>query len=47
MGTIIKVDVSLRKEVISNIANTTTIAVLIVVVVAIALMETRYISYNL
>jgi hypothetical protein len=46
MGTIIKVDVSLRKEVLSNIANTTTIAVLIVVV-AIALMETRYISYNL
>jgi hypothetical protein len=35
MGTIIKVDVSLRKEVLSN---TTT-----VVVVAIALMETRYI----
>jgi hypothetical protein len=40
MGTIIKVDVSLRKEVLSNIA--TTIAVLIVVV-AIPLMETRYI----
>jgi hypothetical protein len=39
MGTIIKVDVSLRKEVLSNIANTTTTAV----VVAIALMETRYI----
>jgi hypothetical protein len=38
MGTIIKVDVSLRKEVLSNITTTTT-----VVVVAIALMETRYI----
>jgi hypothetical protein len=35
MGTIIKVDVSLRKEVLSNITT--------VVVVAIALMETRYI----
>jgi hypothetical protein len=39
MGTIIKVDVSLRKEVLSNITTTTTV----VVVVVIALMETRYI----
>jgi hypothetical protein len=40
MGTIIKAVVSLRKVVLSNIATTTAV---LIVVVAIALMETRHI----